>query len=193
MYSFKIEQAVQAAALLHQEQYRKGKEKLPYITHLFSVFLIAREYIKDENTLVACLLHDTLEDTSYNVEDLEGDFGSEVRGIVETVTEPVKDKTNNKPWSVQKKHYAQNIKKGPIKAVQVACADKIHNIRSTLLQYYTEPEAFSRDFQTELEERLVHFQTLSNIFNARLEGGLLDEFNQVYKEYKNFLLYVQER
>lgn len=187
MYSFRIEQAVQAACVLHEDQHRIGKQKLPYVTHLFSVFLIAQEYTDDEDTLVAALLHDTLEDTAYTFEDLQSDFGQRVSLIVSTVTEPRIDGAKVLDRSTQKKIYATQIKKGPNEAVLVACADKVHNMRATLLQYYDTPANFLRDFPSSLESRLIHFGTLSNIFNARLRDGLLEEFNQVYSEYKNFI------
>ncbi|MCB9810512.1 bifunctional (p)ppGpp synthetase/guanosine-3',5'-bis(diphosphate) 3'-pyrophosphohydrolase, partial [Candidatus Nomurabacteria bacterium] len=59
MYTYKIEQAIKAASLLHQEQLRKGDVPLPYATHLMSVMMIVRDYTNDEDTLVAALLHDT--------------------------------------------------------------------------------------------------------------------------------------
>ena len=78
MYTYKIEQAIKAAALLHQDQLRKGVVPLPYISHLMAVMLILRDYTDDEDTLVAALLHDTLEDTDYTPEELETDFGKTV-------------------------------------------------------------------------------------------------------------------
>ena len=67
MYTYKVEQAIKAAALLHVEQLRKGAIQLPYVTHLMAVMLIVRDYTGDETTLVAALLHDTLEDTDYTL------------------------------------------------------------------------------------------------------------------------------
>jgi len=98
MYSYKIEQAIKAAALLHQEQLRKGPVALPFVTHPFSVMIILRDYTDNENVLVSALLHDTVEDTDYTFEEMEGDFGSEVTKIVRALTEPVYDGEEKLPW-----------------------------------------------------------------------------------------------
>ena len=91
MYTYKIEQAIKAAAILHDGQLRKGNVPLPYITHLYAVAMILESYTEDEDTIVAGLLHDTLEDTDYTPEELEADFGKEVCEAVLAVTEPAED------------------------------------------------------------------------------------------------------
>ena len=65
-YSYRIEQAIKAASVLHREQVRKGSVPFPYITHLFAVAMIASDYTDDEDVIVAALLHDTIEDTDYS-------------------------------------------------------------------------------------------------------------------------------
>ena len=98
MYSYKIEQAIKAAALLHQDHMRLGSIPIPYITHLISVSLIVRDYTADEDTLVAALLHDTLEDTDYTAEELREDFGDTVTNYVEILTEPKYDGNVKLSW-----------------------------------------------------------------------------------------------
>ena len=70
-YSYAIEQAIRAASVLHKDQIRKGSVPYPYVTHLFAVAMIVSDYTSDEDTIVAALLHDTLEDTDYTEEELE--------------------------------------------------------------------------------------------------------------------------
>ena len=82
MYSYKVEQAIRAATILHQDQLRMGSVPLPYISHLMAVVLILSDYTNDEDTIVAALLHDTLEDTDYTLDELREDFGGPVAELV---------------------------------------------------------------------------------------------------------------
>ena len=60
MYSYRIEQAIRAATILHKGQLRKGSVPIPYVSHLFAVAMIAGDYTDNEDVLIAALLHDTL-------------------------------------------------------------------------------------------------------------------------------------
>lgn len=192
MYTYKIEQAIKAAAILHQDQLRKGSIPLPYITHLMAVMLILRDYTEDEDTLVAALLHDTLEDTDYTAEELSTDFGKNVTTLVQTLTEPRTRNEVKVPWLEAKKDYAKQLRKGKIEAVMIAAADKAHNFRSLVEEYYEDHNRFLKDFGPHLNDRLEAYQTIANSINSRLEDGIVHEFNHTFKEYKNFIYDVQK-
>lgn len=192
MYTYKVEQAIKAAAVLHQDQLRKGSVPLPYITHLIAVLLILRDYTDQEDTLVAALLHDTLEDTEYTSEELTEDFGETVATYVATLTEPRMLKDKKLSWVDTKKGYAQQLRKGPIEAVMIAAADKAHNFRSIVDEYYDDYDAFLRDFGPHLELRIEAYQSIANAINSRLTDGIVHEFNHTFTEYKNFIFDVQD-
>jgi len=192
MYSYKVEQAIKAAAILHQDQLRKGVVPLPYITHLMSVMLILRDYTNDEKTLVAALLHDTLEDTDYTKEELIEDFGREVAHLVETVTEQKYHGDKKLPWVEIKKEYAKQLRRGPIEAVMISAADKTHNFRTIIDEYYNDHDRFLQDFGTDLDGRLEAYQHISNAINSRLTDGIVHEFNHTFKAFKEFIIDVQE-
>ncbi len=191
MYTFKVEQAIQAAAVLHQDHQRKGAVPIPYITHLVAVMLILRDYTSDEDTLVAALLHDTLEDTDYTAEEMRVDFGETVTTIVTTLTEPKFDREQKLPWRETKFRYAKQIKYGPLAAVHIAAADKSHNFRSIVEEYHDDPNRFMQDFGKNLDERLDAYQTIANSINSRLKDGIVHEFNHTFAAYKQFILNVQ--
>mgnify|MGYP000294795129 CR=1 FL=1 len=194
MYSYRIEQAIRAAAVLHQDQKRKGQMPLPYVTHLYAVALLVSDYTDDESTVIAALLHDTLEDTDYTSTELEQDFGRKVREIVEAVSEPQEDDDGNRPsWEERKKAYAKKLKTAPEEALLVAAADKIHNMRSTVEQYYDNHAGFIKDFGGALDDRAMMYQDISNVLNSRLKNDIIGEFNHVYTEYKNFVLGVKSK
>lgn len=192
MYTFKIEQAIKAAALLHQDQLRKGVVPLPYITHLMAVLMILRDYTSEEDVLVAALLHDTLEDTDYTREELETDFGPTVLSYVSTLTEPKYDGEKKLPWIEVKKGYAKQLRTGPIEAVMIAAADKAHNFRAIVDEYLEDHQRFLKDFGPHPELRIEAYQSIANAINNRLTDGIVHEFNHTFTEYKNFIFDVQD-
>lgn len=192
MYTYKVEQAIQAAALLHEEHQRKGAIAIPYITHLMAVTMILRDYTSDENTLVAALLHDTLEDTDYTPDEMTTDFGKEVTNIVLTLTEPESVETNL-TWLEKKQRYAKQLKSGPIEAVHIAAADKIHNFRSMIEDYHSDHNRFLQDFSGTPDARIEGYQMIANVINSRLKDGIVHEFNHTFALYKQFILDVQEK
>jgi (p)ppGpp synthase/HD superfamily hydrolase len=192
MYTYKIEQAIKAAALLHQDQLRKGDVPLPYLTHLISVTMILRDYTSNEDILVAALLHDTLEDTDYTADELEADFGATVRELVETLTEPYREGDRKLNWSEPKTAYIAQVKKGPLDAVMISAADKTHNFRSMVEDYTEDHDGFLRDFGTNLDNRLEIHQNLANVINSRLKEGIVHECNHTFEGYKNFIFDVKE-
>lgn len=192
MYSYRIEQAIRAASVLHKDQVRKGDMPFPYITHVISVAFILYDYTDSEDVIVAALLHDTVEDTDYTLDELQQDFGGTVRDIVATVTEPTLHKDKKLSWRERKQKYLKQLRDGSNEARLVATADKVHNMRSVVEIYYDEPARFLKEFGGSLDERLEQYQDLSNLFNRQLDNAIIHEFNHVFTEYKNFIYYVKE-
>ncbi len=192
MYSYRIEQAIRAAAVLHKDQLRKGSMPFPYVTHLVATSFTLLDYTHDEDIIISALLHDTLEDTDYTLDELQEDFGSRVREIIETVTEPKSTSKQKISWHEKKNIYAKQLKKGPIEAVMVAAADKIHNFRTLVEDYYDAHDRFIQDFGNNFDERIEAYQNIANVINNRLNGPILAEFNHVFDEYKKFIITVKE-
>ncbi len=187
MYSYRVEQAIRAAAVLHKNQLRKGSMPFPYITHLVATAFTLLDYTEDEDVIISALLHDTLEDTDYTIDELQEDFGGKVREIVEAVTEPKSTPENRVSFKERKRVYAEQLKKGPKEAVLVAAADKIHNFRTLVEDYTDAHDRFMQDFGKNFDERLEAYQVIANVINNRLDGRILAEFNHVFEEYKQFL------
>ncbi len=162
------------------------------MTHLFAVALIISDYTDDEDTIVAALLHDTLEDTDYSARELEEDFGGTVRDIVISITEPPRKSNDRRDVGEQKKQYLKNIKNAPEKALMVLAADKIHNMRSIVEEYFDNHSGFMADFGAYPEDRLLMYQEISNTLNRTLKNDILAEFNSVFAEYKKFLHEVEK-
>ncbi|MEM9336284.1 MAG: HD domain-containing protein [Patescibacteria group bacterium] len=192
MYTYRIEQAIRAAAVLHKDQLRKGSMPFPFITHIMSTVMILRDYTDDEDTLVAALLHDTLEDTDYTAEELQEDFGGKVLDIVLALSEPRTDSENKVSFKDRKKQYAKQLKKAPQEALLIAAADKSHNFRTIVEEYYEDPLRFTKDFGNIIEDRLEAYQEIANVINSRLKSDIVAEFNHVFEEYKNFIYDVKK-
>lgn len=192
MYSYRIEQAIRAAAVLHQTQLRKGSMAFPYVTHLVATAFTLMDYTNDEDVIIAALLHDTLEDTDYTIDELQEDFGGRVRELVEAVTEPKSTPQNKVSFRDRKLTYANQLKKAPIEAVLIAAADKMHNFRTMVEDYTGATNRFIEDFGKNFDERLEVYQVIANVINNRLEGPILAEFNHVFEEYKQFIQHVKE-
>jgi len=84
-----ILEALRFAAQKHRHQRRKDREASPYVNHLIDVAHILWHHgaVRDEEVLVAAILHDTLEDTLTGAKEIEGLFGKAVRQYVEEVTD----------------------------------------------------------------------------------------------------------
>lgn len=192
MYSYRIEQAIRAATILHRDQIRKGAMPLPFVSHLYSVAVSLLDYTDDEDVVVAALLHDTLEDTDYTEDELQEDFGGEITEIVVALTEPKVLNGQKLDWIERKRTYAKQLKHGPEAAILVAAADKMHNFRAIVEEYSTDYTRFLQDFGRGLEERKEVYQLIVDTINERLPAGpLKEEFNRVFAEYHTFLSDVQ--
>ena len=88
-YSDVINHALAFAAKHHDRQVRKGT-KLPYLTHPANVAIILSRYGRDNDTVVAGILHDVIEDTAHDYDDMLDDFGREVADIVACLTKDMR-------------------------------------------------------------------------------------------------------
>lgn len=192
MYSFRVEQAIRAAAVLHRDQVRKGSIPFPYITHLVAVAMILLDYTDNEDVIVAALLHDTIEDTDYTEEELGEDFGGIVKDIVLSLSEPKGKNGERLSWGEKKRAYAKQLKSASEEALMIAAADKAHNMRSIVEEYYDDHQRFTKDFGSKVDERIELYQNISNVLNNRLKNAILHEFNHVFGEYKKFVYDVKK-
>lgn len=128
----RLQQAITQAATSHDGHYRKGSTK-PYVTHVVSVMLIASEYTGDEDILVACLLHDIMEDRpdTYSFGQMAADFGPRVVDLVQGVT---KDSTLP-DWRARSDAYLAHLRQAGPDVALISLSDKYHNLTSILADY----------------------------------------------------------
>ncbi|MGC4805694.1 RelA/SpoT family protein [Micromonospora sp. DT233] len=122
-----LRRAYAIAENMHRGQYRKSGE--PYITHPLAVAQICAELGMDATTLVAALLHDTVEDTSYTLQALAGDFGREVAHLVDGVTKF--DKAFYGKAAEAETTRKMIIAAGKdVRVLIIKLADRLHNMRT---------------------------------------------------------------
>jgi (p)ppGpp synthase/HD superfamily hydrolase len=124
-YSPRIDAALSFAAEKHAQQCRKGTS-VPYIVHPVHVARLLEAYGQDEDTVVAGILHDVLEDTACTREELLAVFGEQVADTVRQCSEP--DKTL--PWEERKSGAVNRMRQMTPSARAVCCADKAHNLHT---------------------------------------------------------------
>ncbi len=122
-----VERAYQVAKRAHTGQLRKSGEE--YITHPVAVTQILVELGLDQETIIASLLHDTVEDTPYSLDQLRSDFGDHIADLVDGVTKL--DKLTYGPTAE-----AETVRKmviamsRDIRVLVIKLADRLHNART---------------------------------------------------------------
>ncbi len=140
-----LQRAYDVAEDRHSSQRRKSGD--PYITHPLAVASILAELGMDTTTLVAALLHDTVEDTGYSLEELTKDFGDEVAHLVDGVTklDKVVLGTAAEGETIRKMIIA--MARDP-RVLVIKVADRLHNMRT---MRFLPPEKQARKARETLE------------------------------------------
>jgi len=124
-----IVRAFETAKESHEGQFRKSGE--PYITHPLAVAQILASYGLDTDTVVAALLHDTVEDTGMTLEQVTGEYGETVAELIDGVT-----KLDRVKFSNREDQQAATIRKmvvamaRDVRVLLIKLADRLHNIRT---------------------------------------------------------------
>lgn len=141
----KIERAYAIAEKYHRGQTRKSGD--PYITHPLAVATILAELGMPASTLCAALLHDTVEDTEYTLEQLTEDFGEEIARLVDGVTKLDKVTYGDTAQSETIRKMIVAMSKD-IRVLVIKLADRLHNMRTLR---YLRPEKQERIARETLE------------------------------------------
>ncbi|MFG2072977.1 RelA/SpoT family protein [Nonomuraea maritima] len=147
-----VERAYEVAAHHHRDQKRKSGD--PYITHPLAVATILAELGTDDETLCAALLHDTVEDTAYGLDELRTDFGDTIASLVDGVTKLDKVKFGDaaQAETVRKMVVAMSR---DIRVLIIKLADRLHNMRT--MRYLPEHKRHQKSRETlEIFAPLAH-------------------------------------
>ncbi len=142
-----VKKAYSIAAGAHEGQVRLSGE--PYITHPLSVAMILVKLGMDEASVVAAILHDTVEDTTLTYDQVKEEFGETVADLVEGVT-----KIGKVPLQTKEEQQSENIRKmllamsRDIRVIIIKLADRLHNMRTLMFK----PEHRRREIALETLE-----------------------------------------
>jgi len=174
--------AIHFSAVKHRDQRRRDLARSPYINHPLDVTRLLWEVggVRDETTLVACILHDTIEDTKTSPEEIRAAFGEAVLGVVLEVTD---DKSL--PKQRRKQLQIEHAPHISARAKLVKLADKISNVRDLL---YSPPQRW------DLERKQKYLLWTEQVV-AGLRGtnpSLEQNYDQLLLEGKKILNSEQE-
>lgn len=158
-----LEKAYQVAETAHRSMKRKSGE--PFISHPVAVTEILAEMRLDTDALLAGLLHDTVEDTQVTFEEIEAQFGSNVRKIVEGET-----KISKLTVRVYEDEQSENLRQmllamvGDVRIILVKLADRLHNMRTLGFMPPHKQQKISKE-TLEIFAPLAHRLGISHIKN----------------------------
>ena len=198
----KLKKACEMCIRYHGDQHRYSGE--PYYTHPFAVAEILINLGMDTDSVIAALLHDTVEDTPATLDDIESAFGKEIASMVDGVT-----KLGKVPIATRESAQAENLRKmliamaEDIRVMIIKLADRLHNMRTSdgwrpqkqrdkaleTLEIYA-PIAHRlgiRAVKEELEDRAI--QILDPVAYKEIEESL-----SIRKQYRDeFLKNIQQK
>ncbi len=179
-----LKKAFDLAVKAHENQYRKSGE--PYIIHPIAVAIILSELELDFESIIAGLLHDVIEDTTYGYDDLAKAFSPEIANIVEGVT-----KLTNLSYTSKEDEQAENYRKmflamsTDIRVIIVKISDRLHNMRTLehmKREKQIEKATETRDIYIPLAQRLGIARVkdeLENLVFKYLNPKEYDELNNL--------------
>lgn len=150
----RIRQAYEMARSAHEGQLRKDGS--PYVTHCVAAAEIAQDMGLDEDSVVASLLHDIIEDTELGYDDIAKKFGGTVADLVEGVT-----KLTRVQYTSKEDEQMENMRKmllamtKDIRVILIKIADRMHNMRT--MAYQSEEKQRAKSLETmEIYAPLAH-------------------------------------
>ncbi len=161
--SQRVFEAIEFATKAHTGQFRKGT-KVPYIVHPLGVAKILIEAGCSEDVAVAGILHDTVEDSSFKMDDIRREFGEEVARLVEGASEPDKSDT----WENRKRHTIDILETASMDAVYVSLADKLANIRDIRADYEKLGDDVFLRFNRPKDKQEWYYRAMAGVFSKRI-------------------------
>lgn len=180
-----IEKAYKIAKEAHKDQVRKSGE--PYIIHPLWVGIILADLEMDKETIVAGMLHDTVEDTVMTLEDVEREFGPEVALLVNGVTKLGQLSYSQDKLEVQ----AENLRKmflamaKDIRVIIIKLADRLHNMRTLEFMIPAKQQEKARetmDIYAPIAQRLGISKIKTELDDLALKYSQPDVYTQLVKD-----------
>ena len=169
-----LNEAIKYAVDQHAGQVRKGTD-VPYITHPLEVLTILNAMQANPTTMMAGVLHDTVEDTGATIDDLRNRFGDAVAALVAGHSE---DKS--KTWDERKALAIAELAEAPYELKCVVLADKRSNIRNMARDYAELGDALWERFNAPREKQAWYY---AGAIDALKEMQTHKETRAAYEEF----------
>ena len=184
-YSDRINHALAFAAKHHDQQVRQGT-RLPYLTHPANVAIILTRYGCDEETVVAGILHDVVEDCvtkSFTRDMLEQRIGAKFgAGVLDTVLgvtqRRLDDEGDEMSADERRADYLARLERADDRGKWVCAADKLHNASSLMadLERTIEPDSVWSRFKAGREGTLRWYRgVVDRLRELRFDAPIMDE------------------
>ena len=179
--------ALQWASTEHQTQDRKGKPKVPYVSHLLGVASLVLEAGGTETQAVAALLHDIVEDQDVTPEQIRARYGERVERIVLACTDDLpgsgEESTRDEAdWSARKQEYLAHLAEEHDEDILIVSgADKLHNARAIVADLRAGAPALT-SFNAPPDKQLWYYKKLDEILVDKLPAYLRRELRAAIEE-----------
>ena len=174
----KLDYAILFATKAHDGQRRKSDD-VDMIFHPFTVGMILQGAGMKEETVMAGILHDVVEDTKYSLEDIEKIFGKDVRDIVDEVTE-----YKSLSWKERKIEAIEKVRTASFEGKMVECADKINNLETLYDSLEKNGEKVWESFHKPLSDQNWYY---TEMYKAVVDNLKDAESYELVKRYKEIL------
>lgn len=188
MITISIQKAIIFATLKHQKQVRKSTT-IPYIVHPMEVMQILTDLDCSEKTIIAGILHDTLEDTETTPEEIQKEFGEDVLSLVKLESE---DKS--KTWKERKQSTIDHLKTAMLDVKLICFADKLSNLRSIYRDNLDIGDKIWERFNATKEDLHWYYKGIIDVISIQLKKTslLAEKYVIEYKELLNCLFSVDK-
>jgi GTP pyrophosphokinase len=188
LLSNRFTKAVDYARQLHTE-FRKGT-RIPYMAHLLGVTAIVmaeagRAIPVTEDMVIAAILHDVVEDHGGlpRLQEVETEFGPNVARMVLALSDTLaEDHDKKEGWDQRKTEYLARLRKEPEDVLLISAADKLYNAKAILDDLREIGPAVWERFKRGPGDQLWYFNSLLEIFQARLESRIVGELADVVSQ-----------
>ena len=187
----RFDRAIEFARRWHGDQRRKGT-CIPYLSHLLAVASLAIEDAASDPELcerleeiaIAAVLHDVIEDTKAPPEDVEAEFGPEVRRIVVACSD--RDSDEEIAWETRKHLYIDHLKVADAAVLCVSLADKRHNARCIVKDLQAAKDAgderFWGRFNAGPADQSWYYKKLAEVLCRRRPGAAAEELETTVRQ-----------
>ena len=145
-----VHAALEQARSDHEGQIRNGSGGMPYVEHPMRVAALLDEHGYGEEVLAAALLHDVVEDSETDLDELRERFGDVVAGLVGAMT----DDESIDDYRQRKAEHRERLAAAPAEAMAIYGADKLTNSSTLRGAYAAEGDAVRDEFKVPLELKL---------------------------------------